>query len=319
MPTGYLVYNPAAGRGPTEIVTDAAATVLREAGWRMHVIQAQDGPHITRLARTAADRGVDAFFIAGGDGSMNLGEAGLANSNTALGILPAGTANVWAQELGLTTLNLLNTMSLAESALRLSKAQAYYVDMGICNGRPFLLWAGCGLDAFIVHRIEPRTPWEKHFAVLQYSISALWNAGFWRGMNLQAEVNGERISGHYLLAVASNIHLYAGGVAKISPRARIDDGLMDLWLFEGETIGDTVQMAWDLWIGRHAKSEQAKCIQCTSLMLESDSDLYVQVDGEPAEEAKRVEITIEPKSLKVLIPQEAPYLLVKDHFNENQD
>jgi diacylglycerol kinase (ATP) len=314
MPTGYLVYNPAAGRGPTEIVTDAAALVLREAGWRVHIIQAQGSTHITSLARKAAERGMDAFFIAGGDGSMNLAVAGLVNSDTALGILPAGTANVWAQELGLTTLNILNNMSLAESALRLSKAQAYYVDIGVCNGRPFLLWAGCGLDAFIVHRIEPRAPWEKHFAVLQYSISALWNAGFWRGMNLQAEVNGERISGHYLLAVVSNIHLYAGGVAKISPLARIDDGLMDLWLFEGETLGDTVQMAWDLWVGRHGQSEQAKCIPCTSLVLKSDSSLYIQVDGEPTQEAKHVEIMIQPKALKVLIPQEAPYLLVKDRF-----
>jgi diacylglycerol kinase (ATP) len=313
MPTGYLVYNPAAGRGPTDAITDAAATVLRESGWRIHIIQTNDGPHITRLARQAADRGVDAFFVAGGDGSMNLAVAGLVDSNTALGVLPAGTANVWAQELGLTTLNILNNLSLADCAQRLATAQAYSVDIGLCNGRPFLLWAGCGLDAFIVHRIEPRSPWEKHFAVLQYSISALWNAGFWRGMNLRAEVNGERISGHYLLAVASNIHLYAGGVANISPSARMDDGLMDLWLFEGETLGDTVQMAWDLWIGRHAESEQAKCIPCTSLALESDSNLYVQVDGEPTEEARRVEIKIQPNSIKVLIPQEAPYLLVKQH------
>jgi len=240
MPSAYLVYNPAAGRGPTDINVESAADVLRNVGWDIHIAQAEDGPHITRLARLAAERGIDAFFVAGGDGSINLAVSGLINSDTALGVLPAGTANVWAQELGLTTLNLLNTMSLTDSAQRLAKAQVFPVDVGLCNNRLFLLWSGCGLDAFIVHRIEPRDPWDKHFAVLQYSISALWNAGFWRGMNLQAEVNGQRISGHYLLAVVSNIHLYAGGVAKISPSARLDDGLMDLWLFEGETLGDTV-------------------------------------------------------------------------------
>ncbi len=313
MPTAYLVYNPAAGRGPTENNTESAADVLREAGWRIHIIQAQDGAHITRLARQAAERGIEAFFVAGGDGSMNLAVTGLVNSDTALGVLPAGTANVWAQELGLTTLNILSNMSLADSSQRLANAQAYSVDVGLCNDRPFLLWAGCGLDAFIVHRIEPRLPWEKHFAVLQYSISAIWNAGFWRGMNLRAEVNGERISGHYLLSVVSNIHLYAGGVAEISPSAQMDDGLMDLWLFEGETLGDTVQLVWDLVIGRHAESGQSKCIPCTSLVLESDAPLYIQVDGEATDKARRVEIKIQPKSLKVLIPEGAPYLLVKKH------
>ena len=294
-----------------EMVSETAANVLRDAGWTLHIIEAQDGPHITHLARQAADRGIDAFFIAGGDGSMNLAIAGLVDSNTALGVLPAGTANVWAQEIGLHTFNILGTMSLASSAQRLAKALVYPVDVGLCNGRPFLMWAGVGLDAYLVHRIEPRASWEKYFGVLQYSISALWNAGFWRGMNLRTEVNGAEISGHYLLAVVSNVHLYAGGVAEISPSARLDDGLMDLWLFKGETLGDTVQMAWDLWIGRHGTSEQAECIPCTSLVLESDTPLFVQVDGEPADDANRVEIQIRSGSLKVLIPEDTPYPLIQ--------
>lgn len=312
MPIAYLVYNPTAGRGTTEMIMDTAANVFREAGWTMHLIQAQDGPHITQLARLAADRGIDVFFIAGGDGSMNLAIAGLVNSDTALGVLPAGTANVWAQELGLHTLNLLGNLSLAPSAQKLAKAKAYTVDVGMCNGRPFLLWSGVGLDAYLVNRIEPRASWEKYLGILQYSVSALWNAGFWRGVNLHAEVNGESIDGHYLLAVVSNIHLYAGGVVEISPSARLDDGLMDLWLFKGETLGDNVQMAWDLWVGHHSQSEQANCIHCRSLLLESNTPLFIQVDGEFAGENNRVEITVQPKALKVLIPDEAPYPLVKN-------
>jgi diacylglycerol kinase (ATP) len=104
-------------------------------------------------------------------------------------------------------------------------------------------------------------------------------------------------------------------VAEISPSAQLDDGLMDLWLFKGETLGDTVQMAWDLWIGRHSTSEQAECIPCTSLVLESDAPLYVQVDGEPAEDANRVEIQIHSSSLKVLIPEETPYPLTQKPNN----
>jgi YegS/Rv2252/BmrU family lipid kinase len=307
MPTGYLVYNPFAGRGTNEMITETAANVLIEAGWKLHIIEAQDGAHITHLARQAAERGLDAFFIAGGDGSMNLAIAGLVNSDTALGVLPAGTANVWAQEIGVYTLNILGTMSLSASAHKLASAHIYTVDVGLCNSRPFLLWAGVGLDAYLVHRIEPRASWEKYFGVLQYSISALWNAGYWRGMNLRTTVNGEQINGHYLLAVVSNVHLYAGGTVEIAPSAQLDDGLMDLWLFKGENLGDTVHMAWDLWIGNHSNSEQAECIPCTSLVLESDTPLFVQVDGEPAEEANRVDIQIRSGSLKVLIPDEAPY------------
>jgi diacylglycerol kinase family enzyme len=73
-------------------------------------------------------------------------------------------------------------------------------------------------------------------------------------------------------------------------------------------------MAWDLWVGNHDKSEQAECFPCTSLVLESDTPLFVQVDGEPAEDAKKVEIQIKKGALKVLIPEEAPYPLVQKSY-----
>ena len=309
MPSAYLVYNPAAGRYPSWLLAARAADLLRDSGWEIQVEQTQDGAHITQLARQAAAEGVEAFLVVGGDGSLNRAIRGLQGSQTALGVLPAGTANVWAQEIGLPGLTWTRWMALEESARRLANARPRQVDLGMCNGRPFLLWAGVGLDAFIVHRIEPRTRWEKHFAVVQYMASAIWNASFWRGMNLSVEADGRRISGHFLLASVSNIHLYAGGFAELSPDARLDDGLMDLWLFRGETIGDTVQQALDIFSGNHLQSEQVEHLTFQSLVLRSDSSMYVQVDGEPVEAGKEVEVQVRPQALWVLIPSETPHAL----------
>jgi diacylglycerol kinase (ATP) len=101
MPTGILAYNPAAGRFPSRLLAGRAAKVLRASGWDISVKQSSNGAHITRLARQAAEDHLDAMFMAGGDGSINRAVAGLAGSETALGVLPAGTSNVFAQELGL--------------------------------------------------------------------------------------------------------------------------------------------------------------------------------------------------------------------------
>jgi diacylglycerol kinase family enzyme len=76
-------------------------------------------------------------------------------------------------------------MALEESARCLADGEIITVDVGLCNEHPFLLWAGIGLDAFIVHRLEPRRRWEKHFAVLQYTASAIWNAAEWHGVRLK--------------------------------------------------------------------------------------------------------------------------------------
>ena len=242
------------------MLTERAAAVLSEHNWDVRLIQTCGGPEITDIAIDAVNENRDAVFIAGGDGSVNLSVAGLAGSETALGVLPAGTTNVWAQELGLPGLTYTRWMALEESARRLVRGTLHKVDVGYCNERPFLMWSGVGLDGFIVHRLEPRSRWEKHFSVVSYGARAVRYASLWSGLNLHAVVDDKQISGRYIMAVISNIHLYAGGMAEISPQARLDDGIMDLWLFAGETVFETVQHAWNLFSGRHLNSDQVRCI-----------------------------------------------------------
>jgi diacylglycerol kinase (ATP) len=319
MPDAYVVYNPAAGRYPSQLLTERAIRVLRAGGWNLRLEQTHSGAHITQLARQASQEKMDAFFVVGGDGSINRAVAGLTGTDTALGVLPAGTANVWAQELGLPGLTWTRWMALEESARRLADARVRKVDLGICNQRQFLLWAGIGLDAFIVHRLEPRRRWEKHFAVVQYAASAIYNASFWRGINLRVCVDQKDISGNFLLAVVSNIHLYAGGYAELSPDARLNDGLMDLWLFKGETLGDTVQFAWELLSGRHRESEQVEHFAFQNLHVESDSPLYLQVDGEALNVESGVNIQVQRRELKVLVPDKTPHALFVSESSEPEN
>jgi diacylglycerol kinase family enzyme len=312
MRTAYLVFNPHAGRFPSRMLTERAADVLSSCNWDIRLEQTSGGLEVTYLARQAVAEKVDGFFIAGGDGSVNLAVAGLVNSETALGVLPAGTTNVWAKELGLPGLTYTRWMALEESARCLANSTIRWVDVGFCNGRPFLLWSGVGLDGFIVHRLEPRSRWEKHFSVVSYTSRAVRHAGFWSGMDLRAVVDDVQVSGHYLLAVASNIHLYAGGLAEISPYARLDDGRMDLWLFAGDTVFETIRHAWDIFSGRHLKSNRARCIPFKNLRLYSDQRMEIQLDGEPMEGNREVEIEVRSQSLCILAPTGAPRTLFSE-------
>jgi diacylglycerol kinase family enzyme len=132
------------------------------------------------------------------------------------------------------------------------------MDVGLCQGIPFLLWSGAGFDAFVTHHLEPRSRWQKQFAIPQYLANVAWYARTWSAMNLQIWADGEKVTGTYILALVTNVHLYAGGLAEISPGARIDDGLMDLWLFEGDSIGEMVHHMVDIAYGKHLDSEKAR-------------------------------------------------------------
>jgi YegS/Rv2252/BmrU family lipid kinase len=314
MPNTLLVYNPVAGRYPSRLLTERAATVLQKYGWSVEIETTTGGNHIQSLARQAVQDKRDSIIVVGGDGSLNKALPGLVGTETALGVLPAGTANVWAKELGLPGLSWTRLGALEESAHRLAQGHNQQVDVGLCNDKHFLLWSGIGIDAFIVHRIEPRKQWEKNFTVIRYATSAVWNASQWRGIDLRVVADDLHVEGKFMLAEVSNIRLYAGGFATLSPEASLDDGLMELWLFDGENLEDLLQQAWSLWSGRHVNSKRVQYLQFKEIILESDTPIYLQLDGEPEIGGKQVAIAVLPKSLRVLIPDKAP----KSLFQANQ-
>lgn len=307
MPTGLILHNPAAGRLPAKFFVSRAASLLRKYGWQIDIIESHSGEHLAELARQAAERRLDAVFVAGGDGSIGWALSSLVGTGTSLGVLPVGTANVWARELGLPVLSILNPLSVDHWARTLATIPPSNVDVGMCSGRPFLMWAGIGLDAYLIHQLEPRARWVKYFTSLHYAAIAFKNANYWGGVNLHVTADGRHIDGHFLLAIVNNIRTYVGGLARLSETIYLDDGLMDLWLFSGDTLWDALIHFRDLLLGRHVHSDQAMCVHFRQLSIESETPVYLEMDGEPVPlEKSRVEIRVQPAGLKVLVPLKTP-------------
>jgi diacylglycerol kinase (ATP) len=309
---GMLIYNPTAGRFPSLPLVERAVNLLRNNDWEIALARTDTAQDITRFSQNAAEHKLDAVFVAGGDGSIHRAAAGLLGSKTALAVLPAGTANVWAQELGLPGLSWTNWNALEASVKKLLQGQVRTMDVGICQDRPFLLWAGIGFDAFIVHHLEPRSRLEKQFAVPQYAANLAWLAREWSGMDLEICVDQEPISGSFILALISNVHLYAGGLAKLSNQARIDDQQMELWLFSGNSLATTMQHVWNVITGAHKKSNQVSRYPCQKIRIQSAGEIYLQLDGEPLPPTREIEVHIKPKALRVLVPKELPRQLFSE-------
>lgn len=154
MPTRMLIlFNPAAGarRRRTLLV---ALDLLRGLGMRPDVADTARRGHATELARQAAAAGVGVVVAAGGDGTIAEVAAGLAGSDSALGVLPLGTANVLALELGLPRApdRAAAVLAMGRTAL-LHPGLARYPDGGELL---FVQMLGAGFDAAVVHRLPPR-------------------------------------------------------------------------------------------------------------------------------------------------------------------
>lgn len=311
MRRALLLYNPIAGRFSVKPFLRSAAKALAESGWQVDVLATQSGAHATESAKQAALEKFDAVFASGGDGTVGQVAAGLVGTETALGILPSGTANVLAVEFGLPIFSWTRWWTFKENARTLANAPVHAVDIGLCNGQPFLLWAGMGLDAMTIHAIEPRIRVEKFFAFPEYFVTTVRNASVWSGVNLRLWADNEEVEGHFMVAVVNNIRRYMGGHAVLSPNAHMDDGEFDLWLLSGNTLGDALMRAYELWRGYHLTSDKARRIPFRTLRVTAESPFLVQTDGEPRPETRDALITIQPRALRMLIPPKALHLLSK--------
>jgi diacylglycerol kinase (ATP) len=309
MRKGLLLYNPAAGRYPVRRFVRGIIHPLKAAGWNIEIAETLSGTHATQTAHQAAAEKYDAVFAIGGDGTVGQVASGLLDSETALAVLPSGTSNVWALEQGQKPFSWFHWWALRENAALLANVEPQRVDVGMCNGQPFLLWAGIGLDAQAIHKIEPRHRFFKHISVPHYFATTVWEATFWHGLDLHVWADGEVVEGHFLVAVATNIRHYAGGMSLLSPQALLDDNEMDMWLLSGNNVADALRHFFDLVAGRHLTSDQARCLPFQHARVESDAAFSTQVDGDPAFGGHRAEITIKHRGLNILMPDKALYLL----------
>lgn len=303
-----LIYNPAAGRMPLQWFVGRARQVLTRLGWHVSIAATQSGQHATALARQAAADGMDVVFAVGGDGTAGQVAAGLSGSQTALGILPAGTSNVLAADLGMPPFDWNRWWALEDNVCRLVGGQVLRADMGLCNRQPFLLWAGIGLDALSIHKLEPRPRFEKFISVPVYAAQTIWNAAVWNGQNMAFDVDGVRLQGHYQLAVVTNIRTYLGGLAVLSPNAHLDDGVMDLWLFKGSTLGDVFRHTFSMMSGCHLSNPDVTYFPFKTMSVESEQPLMLQTDGDPAGAARQISFEILPGTLRLLVPQTSLHL-----------
>ncbi len=303
MRSAVIIYNPAAGQISVKPFINFAVKELESAGWKVDAVATQNGAHTIELARHAAAEKRDAVFAVGGDGTIGNVVNGLIGSETALGVLPAGTANVWSIELGLSPFAWMRPWVLQKNASLLAKAPIHSIDVGMCNEFSFVMWAGIGLDALTIQALEPHIRLEKFFTMPRYAAKTIWKAAQWNGIHLRLWADGEEVEGQFILAVATNIRHYLGGLAKLSPDAYLDDGLLDMWLFSGSHLGDALRHAYDMWRGNHFTSDMARRITFNqTLRIEAESPYWIQTDGEPRGSTQQTEIKVQARMLRMLMP-----------------
>ena len=250
--------------------------------------------HATEMAREAAEAGFDMAIAWGGDGTLNEVACGLCESSTALGVLPGGTVNVFAREVGI-------PMKLDGALDALTGGRIVRIPMGFAGERPFLLMAGIGLDGEVVYRLK---------AGFKDALGAFafWLDGFrllasYPLQPLHIRANGRDYVGTGL--IAGNIRRY-GPRYYITPDAKIEEPKLDIVIFTGKNRRDYLRYLIGVLGHFHLRFSDVEHIKTdrVSVRVGENARVPMQLDGEPAGYAP-VELRVKDKVLSVVLPADA--------------
>ena len=293
-----IIANPASGSGGFlhhHHHLHETLTFLRGHGWRVDLWYTHAPGDGEQLARKAAGQKANLVIAAGGDGTINEIIQGLAGSETALGVLPNGTVNVWARELGI-------PLDAARARDILVNGQTHRIDLGYVNGRYFLLMVGIGLDGEVIQAVE-RKPL-KRLGVLGYALAALWLGPGYSGFPVVVQIDGLVVKTRALQVFVGNTQLYAGAF-KFTWKAKCDDGLLDLCIVRKRNLLGRIVVLWDFLLGREQRRLWVRYDTFTTIKIDTPKPVAFQIDGEVAGHTPAT-FSVAPGTLKVVVPQKTP-------------
>ncbi|HVM60419.1 MAG TPA: diacylglycerol kinase family protein [Verrucomicrobiae bacterium] len=290
----FVIFNPAA-RG--EKSRRARRFLEEKAGPSVTLAPTQRAGEAKSLAGQAVARGYETIVAAGGDGTINEVVNGIGTSGVALAVLPLGTVNVFAKELCIS-----GKLDAAWETILAAHTRTIDLARADASGstRYFIQLAGVGFDAHAVRAAS----WDlkKKIGPLSY---------VWAGIKtlsaphppVEVSVNGCGPLGSGVAVLVGNGRFYGGRFA-LFPRARMDDGLLDVCVFRRVGYWDVLRYAQGILRAAHINLGGVEYFQTETLTCRAAGPAAFELDGEDAGDAP-VTFSVVPRALRVIVPKSA--------------
>jgi diacylglycerol kinase (ATP) len=290
-----LIVNPAAGKRVfLNLYLPQVLKAFERQGVSCQVFTTRYAGHATRIVRRHR-QGLDCVTVFGGDGTIREVVKGLGESPLPVGIIPFGTVNVLALELGLS----FNPLAAAATVL---EGHTRRIDVGYMNDEPFLLMVSSGIDALAVHNVDLRA--KRMFGRIAYFASAVWSAFNFRVRRVWISIPETGVRDRGYLAIIANSRYYAGPY-KIAEKTRIDDGILDVLLFKKRSISDTLLLMAGILIGRHRYLRDVVFYRGRVIEIQSRRPQKMQMDGDKGPSAP-ARVWVRKRFLPVIAPARKP-------------
>lgn len=265
---------------------------------------------LSEAARTAGPAGGDVVIVAGGDGTVSAAAHGLAGTGVPLGILPLGTANDLARELGIPR----NAEAAARHLAAIERSAAREIDLGVVNGRHFCTVGGIGIISHAtlgVAALKSGERWRRRLAnALGSSIYRVASTAIvlgrrhivddvelrWSDADTDAE-HERRVRLHTLFACN---HRTLGGGLRLPAGSRDDDGVLELCLVPAGGRAALAANLARLSAGLAIPREAFEVVRATRAIIETRDDVTFVADGDRMAAGRRFDVRVRAKALTLV-------------------
>ncbi len=286
-----FIFNPRSGHNARNpYLLPRARAFIAEHGLDATVVATERPLHATELARRAVDEGCEIVVAIGGDGTMNEVGTALVGTPATLGLIPCGSGNGLGRHLGIPGPGRGAFRTLLTGRTRL-------IDTGLANGHTFINAMGLGFDAEISERFT-RVSRRGLAAYIGTTIAA------WRGFrppHVTVESGPHRLAQTAFILAVANSDQY-GNDCYIAPGARVDDGVLDLTVLKPVSLWRAAPLGLRLFTGTLDASRDAVRLRGEHFIITRTADGLIHTDGEPRQTSARVEVSVRPGSLRILVP-----------------
>ena len=264
-----LFCNPVAGRGRARRELERVAAHLRTSGHEVESAESQSSQHLSELAASIVPGSYDRIAVIGGDGTLHHFLRGLPLS-IPLGIIASGSGDDFAATLGLPS----NPLVASDVVM---KGKVRQVDVVEANGIRYAGVGGVGFDSMVAKYANEHTRFVR--GSLLYLWAILQVLPSFQPIHLKMNVDGQKVEEEVMFAVVANSHRYGAGI-QIAPTAKIDDGILDVYLTLRCSKGKLLRTLPQAYSGKHVTNPLVKHLRGTEITLDSNQPLDLYADGE---------------------------------------
>jgi diacylglycerol kinase (ATP) len=289
-----VIINPISGAGRRRDVArlraEQAAAFVEQRRLDAEVYVTERPGHARELAHAARRRGATLFVAWGGDGTVNEVGSALVQSEASLAIVPSGSGNGLARELGIPLDPSAAFQAMFEGRSRL-------IDAGELDGHLFFNIAGLGLDAQIARRFAEGGLERRGF--VRYLELAAREVASFVPLEYAVRADGHDLLVRPLLIAIANARQYGNG-ALIAPAAELDDGKLDIVVVDHRSAWRVLMQAPRLFSGTIAQVPGVSTTRASTIAISADAALVYHVDGEPHVGGHLVKASVHSRALRVV-------------------